>query len=156
MSDRGTSNSNSRGNSKGRRMRREWIIRNWGESAWGTVPCFYCGTTLMDGTLTIDRIIPGHVGGAYQYGNIRPACLHCNSIEGSKMRDLLKRGVDFFSPRYVTLTGDFRPHVLPWSGRLAPGQQASVLHLLGDGRMSKSRIAREVGCHVSTVDRIAA
>jgi len=149
MSDRGTTNSNARGSSKGRRARRLWLLGHWGDGV--QAPCFYCGTGLRDGTLTVDRIIPGHLGGAYVYGNIRPACLHCNSIEGSKMRDLVKQGVDFFGRGWpTTLT----PHLAPRRS-LLPGQATSILHLVGDGRMSRARIARDVGCHVDTVTHYA-
>jgi hypothetical protein len=147
---RGTTNGNSRGNSEARRLRRAWLIEHWGTGLY--VPCFFCGDQLRDGTLTVDRIIPGTLGGAYQFGNIRAACLHCNSIEGSKLRDALRRGVDFFGRSWDDRA--LHPHVAS-QGRLLPGQVSTILHLVGDGRMSRARIAREVGCHVDSVTRHA-
>lgn len=59
--------------------------------------CYRCGrllhaeVTLPDGTvvestLTVDRIIPGAQGGKYRRDNIRPACSPCNSSTGGATR----------------------------------------------------------------------
>lgn len=43
-----------------------------------TVRCYRCGDLLTEAEMTIDRIIPGHLGGTYRRNNIRPACGVCN------------------------------------------------------------------------------
>lgn len=51
-----------------------------------TCRCYRCGCLLVDGTLTVDRIIPGCQGGTYRRDNIRPACGTCNSETGGSTR----------------------------------------------------------------------
>lgn len=51
-----------------------------------TCRCYRCGKLLWDGTLTVDRIVPGAQGGSYRRTNIRPACASCNSITGATVR----------------------------------------------------------------------
>ena len=51
-----------------------------------TARCFHCGTLLHDGTITVDRIIPGCRGGTYHRNNIRPACSTHNSSLGGALR----------------------------------------------------------------------
>jgi hypothetical protein len=95
MSARGTSNSNSRGNTAQRRARRIWLLTTFGDGY--TAPCFFCDLELDCFTITADRIVPGILGGTYANHNIRPACLSCNAIEGSRLRDLmgaLRRGIE--------------------------------------------------------------
>jgi len=48
--------------------------------------CYRCGVLLTVETLTVDRIIPGALGGRYVRNNIRPACAPCNSITGGGVR----------------------------------------------------------------------
>lgn len=49
-----------------------------------TARCYKCGDLLHDGTITVDRIIPGCFGGTYRRDNIRPACgLHNSSTGGA-------------------------------------------------------------------------
>lgn len=50
-----------------------------------TCRCYRCGDLLVDGTLTVDRIIPGVKGGTYRRNNIRPACGACNSETGGAL-----------------------------------------------------------------------
>lgn len=148
---RGTSNTNARGNAASRRARREYLVSfdGWG-NGWSWAYCVFCGRELMQETVTVDRIIPGILGGTYAKGNIRPACLRCNSIEGSKLRDLLRDGLDFFSRTYPA-TPLRRP---PLGRRLSGGQELAARWLLADGRMTKTRIALEVGCSPSTIGRL--
>jgi hypothetical protein len=47
--------------------------------------CYRCGKLLSFETLTVDRRIPGCMGGTYKRDNIRPACLRCNSSTGGKL-----------------------------------------------------------------------
>lgn len=81
---RGTSNSNARGNSKDRAARRAYLLREFqSDQGPGTCRCYRCGEVLVDATLTVDRIVPGCLGGKYTRSNIRPACSHCNSETGA-------------------------------------------------------------------------
>lgn len=57
-----------------------------------TCRCYRCGGLLVDGTLTVDRIIPGCKGGTYRRDNIRPACGGCNSETGGALASKPKRG----------------------------------------------------------------
>lgn len=83
---RGTSNSNARGSSYSRRRRKEWLLETFGNGE--TVKCYRCPTILTFFTVSVDRIIPGCQGGTYRRGNIRPACLPCNSETGGATRRL--------------------------------------------------------------------
>lgn len=85
---RGTTNRNDRGNSAARRVRKQWLLDAFGDGY--TAPCSYCFVELDFGTLTVDRIVPGCDGGTYVRANIRPACISCNSIEGSALRERRK------------------------------------------------------------------
>jgi len=89
MSARGTSNTNVRGSAASRRARKAWLLVTFGDGY--TAPCFYCGEELDWFTITVDRIVAGILGGTYRRGNIRPACMRDNSVEGSKLRDELRR-----------------------------------------------------------------
>lgn len=51
-----------------------------------TARCYRCGILLHDGTITVDRIIPGAHGGTYRRNNIRPACAKDNSSTGAPIR----------------------------------------------------------------------
>jgi 5-methylcytosine-specific restriction endonuclease McrA len=101
---RGTSNRNDRGSAANRRRRREWLVETyranqdlsrigpcnpgWGEPA---CRCYRCGTLLTVETVTVDRIIPGCMGGTYRRENIRPACGTCNSATGGILAGARKR-----------------------------------------------------------------
>jgi 5-methylcytosine-specific restriction endonuclease McrA len=50
-----------------------------------TCRCYRCGKLLWFETLTVDRIIPGCMGGTYRRNNIRPACAKCNSKTGGPL-----------------------------------------------------------------------
>lgn len=79
---RGTSNSNARGSSRDRRARKVYLLATYGDGdqCW----CYRCGVMLTFGTLTVDRKIPGALGGTYRRENIRPACGPCNSETGGR------------------------------------------------------------------------
>lgn len=83
MTARGTSNTNVRGSAKDRRALTLWLLVEFGDGS--TCACsFECGSVLDSTTLTKDRYpIPGRKGGRYVRGNVRPACLTCNSHYGS-------------------------------------------------------------------------
>ena len=89
MSARGTSNSNSRGSAESRRARKAFLLIKFGDGY--TAPCHYCQIELDWHTITVDRIVPGARNGTYRRNNIRPACLHDNSVDGNELRMELKR-----------------------------------------------------------------
>ncbi len=77
------SNANARGNTEDRRRRRAWLLEEFGDGQ--TAPCYRCAAPLTDLTITVDRIVPGCLGGRYVRGNIRPACGPCNSETGGRL-----------------------------------------------------------------------
>lgn len=82
-------NGNVRGNAAARRARRQWLLDTFGDGV--TVMCHLelsdrCEMDLTIDTLTVDRIVPGHLGGRYVRGNIRPACRPCQDHQGGKLR----------------------------------------------------------------------
>lgn len=44
--------------------------------------CQYCGNT--SGVLTIDHIVPKHLGGNHKWSNVVAACPRCNHLKGGK------------------------------------------------------------------------
>lgn len=89
MSARGTSNSNARGSAASRRARKVFLLTEFGDGY--TAPCHFCKIELDWHTITVDRIVPGARQGTYRRDNIRPACMYDNSIEGSKLREQMKK-----------------------------------------------------------------
>lgn len=100
---RGTTNGNQRGGSDARRRRREWLVATYRADCDVTLViglvfpvglgqgspacrCYRCGILLTVDTVTVDRIIPGALGGTYRRTNIRPACGRCNSSTGATVR----------------------------------------------------------------------
>lgn len=80
-----------RGSSYDRRVRKQWLLDTFGNGV--TCVCSFdkCDKVLNFKTMTVDRFpIPGEEGGRYVRGNIRPACGHCNSVDGTT-RMLQKR-----------------------------------------------------------------
>lgn len=98
---RGTTNRNDRGSSYQRRARKLWLLSpEAGHGGDGvTVPCYRCPAVLTLETVTVDRRLAGILGGTYERANIRAACMHCNSITGTQLRELIKRGVLFVPGR---------------------------------------------------------
>jgi hypothetical protein len=90
---RGTTNRNARGGSPARRARRKWLCSE--AAGFGgdgqKVPCSFCGAMLTTETVTADRYpVAGCDGGTYARGNIRPACLKCNSADGGRIGNTRK------------------------------------------------------------------
>lgn len=82
-------NGNQRGSAAERRLRRQWLLDTFGDGT--TVMCHlelsdHCEMDLTIDTLTVDRIVPGRLGGRYARGNIQPACRPCNDYQGGKLR----------------------------------------------------------------------
>ena len=87
------SNGNDRGSASARRSRRTWLLSVFSpELGPGFAYCeFGCGTILNEETMSVDRYpIPGAFGGKYLRNNIRPACIKCNSKDGTVVRMALK------------------------------------------------------------------
>lgn len=102
---RGTSNTNARGGTPARRRRREWLLETFGvatrlEDRKPLVRCCDCDELLDETTLTIDRIVPGCLGGSYERGNIRPACMACNIRMGNEARAYKRRITNWVAPRH--------------------------------------------------------
>ena len=106
VTNRGTSNKNVSGNSEDRKRRRAWLLETYRadvdlpdfpsgvqfpppDVALGmgqpACRCYRCGTLLTVETLTVDRIVPGCLGGTYRRDNIRPACSPCNTSTGAAL-----------------------------------------------------------------------
>lgn len=82
---RGTTNTNVRGSSRDRARRRRWLVEQFGDGEH--VACFlqlsrHCLWVLDDTDVSPDRIVPG---GSYRRGNIQPACLPCQCVQGGKL-----------------------------------------------------------------------
>lgn len=111
---RGTTNGNARGGSQNRRRRREWLVSTYranvdvlvmdlpsGPLTVGVIPgtenavpacrCYRCGLLLTTDTVTVDRIIPGALGGTYRRSNIRPSCQPCASYTGAVLGNERKK-----------------------------------------------------------------
>ncbi len=110
---RGTSNQNERGSAEQRRKRKVTLMEDYEANVralvdpydgfiWETrrpagetgpndlyvaaaCRCYRCGRLLTIDTVTVDRIIPGCLGGTYARNNIRPACSQCNTETGAPM-----------------------------------------------------------------------
>lgn len=90
---RGTTNGCARGSAEDRRARRAWLVRVFGWPEVGIVLCYRCGVPLLQDedpeapgqSVTVDRIVPGVLGGRYVRANIRPACGGCNSETGAPL-----------------------------------------------------------------------
>jgi hypothetical protein len=88
---RGTTNGCKRGNATDRRARRAWLVAAFGWPAYALVLCWRCHVPLLQDddpdapgqAVTVDRIVPGVLGGRYVRENIRPACGRCNSETGA-------------------------------------------------------------------------
>ena len=60
--------------------------------------CFRCGGLLTADTVSPDRMVPGCQktaeyprGGTYVRKNLRPACLHCQSVTGNEIKRTVRR-----------------------------------------------------------------
>lgn len=91
MRDRGHRNTNERGSSHTRRIRRQWLLDVFGDGATAACSEGDCPTLVDIDTVYVDRIIPAHQGGTYRRGNIRPHCQYHSCRQGAYMRLALKR-----------------------------------------------------------------
>lgn len=81
-------NGNERGSACTRRARKASVLRLFSVPLRGQrmCECFYCKAKLDIKTMTLDRIVPGCMGGKYEVENLRPACFKCNSRLGGALR----------------------------------------------------------------------
>lgn len=87
-SRRGTTNANTRGSSADRRARKTWLLEMYGDGQ--EAPCSLelsdrCLVFVTFSTISVDRIVPGRLGGTYRRENIRPACEPCQSLQGGQL-----------------------------------------------------------------------
>jgi len=61
------------------------LLKTYESDQPGFCRCYRCGELLDDSTVTVDRIVPGCLGGRYVRTNIRPACSACNSETGGAL-----------------------------------------------------------------------
>jgi 5-methylcytosine-specific restriction endonuclease McrA len=81
-------NGNQRGSAEDRRRRKQWLLDTFGDGV--EVMCHLevsdqCLMVLTFETLTVDRVVPGCLGGRYTRDNIRPACGPCQDHQGGKL-----------------------------------------------------------------------
>lgn len=85
--------------------------------------CQYCGTRTLD--LTIDHIIPRHLGGQHIWHNVVAACAFCNHRKGGRnlhdanMRLLRKPGEPpssaiYLFGRHLHESGEWEPYLIGW------------------------------------------
>lgn len=92
----------SRGSSYSRRARRAWLLSNFGSGR--SCPCRWCGKRLTNKTLTVDRVLPGYLGGSYRRENIVPACWRCNRSRFSKKMTFIPKSYgDYTSKEFDML-----------------------------------------------------
>lgn len=85
--------------------------------------CQYCGK--RTGRLTLDHVIPRHLGGSYSWENIVTACPDCNHKKGGRTAE--QAGMDIRNPprrphanaeyifgRYMFNYGDWQPFLQGW------------------------------------------
>lgn len=89
MNRRGTTNTNSRGNTRDRLARKLFLLTKFGDGV--RCACWECGTLVALATIVVDRIIPGAEGGTYRRNNIRPHCSICSQRQGGILGTVRKR-----------------------------------------------------------------
>lgn len=80
---RGTSNTNARGSAEDRRRRKRFLLETFGDGTHAKCSFEGCTELLTFETITVDRILPGALGGKYTRNNIRPACGPHNFSDGA-------------------------------------------------------------------------
>lgn len=104
---RGSSNSDVRGNSHDRRVRRLWIIETFGVEGKGKplsspkiwIFCLHCGVRMRaKGKVWEIDCYPvcRHDGGRYVRGNIVPSCRTCNNNRCTTKRKCRYKGVSAY------------------------------------------------------------
>jgi 5-methylcytosine-specific restriction endonuclease McrA len=85
--------------------------------------CQYCGK--RSGRLTLDHVIPRHLGGNYSWENIVTACPDCNHKKGGRTTEqagmLLRKlprapraNAEYIFGRYIVHNGEWQPFLLGW------------------------------------------
>lgn len=103
MSDYGINGANFHKSKAWQKIRREYL-----EYIGGPYVCTSCGKTDLAGNdLTVDHIIPGHLGnGEYYYNNdydnLAVMCGRCNSLKKDKVKTGKKR-IEWMSDKWYSL-----------------------------------------------------
>lgn len=63
-----------------------WMYEGPGVTILPCCRCYRCGKLLTIETVTVDRIVPGHLGGTYRRSNIRPSCSDCANKQGGEIQ----------------------------------------------------------------------
>jgi hypothetical protein len=103
---RGTSNANVRGNAAQRAKRRAAVVARDGWPEHRLVLCARCEVPLLQDedpeapgqSMTLDRRLPGCLGGTYDLDNIRAYCGPCNTETGGRLGVARRQG-------YLTASG---------------------------------------------------
>jgi 5-methylcytosine-specific restriction endonuclease McrA len=85
--------------------------------------CQYCGR--RDGGLTVDHVLPRHLGGAHVWTNVVAACPICNHRKGGRKVDeahmsLLRvpkeppANAAYIFGRHITENGEWEPYIAGW------------------------------------------
>ena len=85
--------------------------------------CQYCGR--RDGGLTVDHVLPRHLGGEHVWTNVVAACPRCNHRKGGRQVDeahmsLLRMPKEppanaaYVFGRHLTENGDWEPYISGW------------------------------------------
>lgn len=93
MSARGTTNTNDRGNAASRRARKLWLLAKYGTGEYALCAIGFndiCQGVVDYETVTVNRVVPGVLGGRYVRDNIEPACAPCNIYDGNYLRERLR------------------------------------------------------------------
>jgi 5-methylcytosine-specific restriction endonuclease McrA len=85
--------------------------------------CQYCGK--RTGRLTLDHVIPRHLGGSYSWENIVTACPDCNHKKGGRTAEQAgmelrkpprrpRANAEYIFGRYMINYGDWQPFLEGW------------------------------------------
>jgi len=85
--------------------------------------CQYCGRHIL--SLTIDHVIPRHMGGLHTWGNVVAACSFCNHRKGGRTSEesgmhplhLPKEppsSAYYIFGRHLSENADWEPYILGW------------------------------------------
>lgn len=70
-------------NSKARSRLRDRLLEAYGDG--NSCNCVFCGDLLFKSQISLDRILPGSLGGTYRFDNVQPTCVTCNIRRGNSM-----------------------------------------------------------------------
>jgi len=85
--------------------------------------CQYCGK--LDAKLTVDHVLPRHLGGGHLWTNVVAACSHCNHRKGGRKvqeahMSLLRppqappANASYIFGRHLAGNGEWEPYITGW------------------------------------------